>query len=515
MTTKTNDFFHNLIIFEMANNHMGDPAHGRAIIDAFAVFLREFPQFRFAFKFQFRDLTTFIHRDYQERTDLKYIKRFKETALTQEQFAGLKTYAASLGFLTACTPFDEVSVDRIVQHDFDILKIASCSFSDWPLLEKAAGAGKPLVLSTAGVLQEDLDKVVSFLRHRELDFALMHCVGSYPTPPAELEMNQIDYFKQRYPDVPVGFSTHESPEELVPVMIACAKGAAILERHVGLETEQYKLNAYSSTPDQIREWLNAALKSRTLCGIPEGRRSISEKEAADLRGLQRGMFLKRDLPSGHRIVPSDVFFAIPCMEGQVRANDFSKYLELTTEKALSANTPVFYADVAVNHTREIILGFVRKVADILIQSKIPLTSHMDLELSHHYGLEKFDSVGCTIITCVNREYCKKIIVVLPGQKNPAHSHRKKEETFHILYGELELTLDGVKKVCHAGELVVVERGVLHDFGSCGGAVLEEISTTHYPNDSYYDDSAIASPERRKTYMTFFPEWLKNNGGDIR
>jgi len=71
-----------------------------------------------------------------------------------------------------CTPFDEASVDRIVEDGFDILKIASCSFTDWPLLEKIASVDLPIIGSTAGIECTDMDNVVSFLRHRDKDFAL-------------------------------------------------------------------------------------------------------------------------------------------------------------------------------------------------------------------------------------------------------------------------------------------------------------------------------------------------------
>jgi uncharacterized cupin superfamily protein len=140
---------------------------------------------------------------------------------------------------------------------------------------------------------------------------------------------------------------------------------------------------------------------------------------------------------------------------------------------------------------------------------------MNLELSHHYGIDEFKRCGCAIITCVNREYCKKIIALLPGQYNPTHTHKQKEETFHVLFGELQLELDGVKKTFQAGDLIVVERGVAHSFGSETGAVMEEISTTHFKNDSFYDDPAIKSAEERKTYMTFYAEWLKDGGKAIR
>ena len=110
------------------------------------------------------------------------------------------------------TPFDENSVDLAEELDVDIVKIASCSFGDWPLLEKIVQGDKPIIFSTAGAKFNTIDKVVSFFQHREKEFAIMHCIGEYPTPPPNLQMNQISLLKERYPDVPIGFSTHENPE---------------------------------------------------------------------------------------------------------------------------------------------------------------------------------------------------------------------------------------------------------------------------------------------------------------
>ena len=77
-----NPLFKKLIILEIANNHMGDVEHGKALIRAFGAVVRNYPEFRFALKFQYRELDTFIHPDYQGRMDIKYIKRFTETRLS-------------------------------------------------------------------------------------------------------------------------------------------------------------------------------------------------------------------------------------------------------------------------------------------------------------------------------------------------------------------------------------------------------------------------------------------------
>ena len=124
------------------------------------------------------------------------------------------------------------------------------------------------------------------------------------------------------------------------------------------------------------------------------------------------------------------------------------------------------------------------------------------EISHHYGIDSFEEIGVTIIDCINREYCKKILVVLPGQSHPVHYHVKKEETFVVLHGTLEITLDGVSRTLHKGDLMTVERNVRHSFSSPEGCVFEEISSTHYLNDSFYDDTDnFIRPRKTKVHYT--------------
>lgn len=501
-----NECFRDLVILEMANNHMGDTAHGVKLIRALKEATAGKP-FRFAVKFQYRDLDTLIHPEYRDRMDIKYIKRFSETRLSEEEFLLLKREVEACGFIALCTPFDENSVDRVVKHGYGMIKVASCSFNDWPLLEKIAQAGKPVIASTAGAALEDIDNVVAFFEHRNIPLCLMHCVGSYPTPDAELELNQIDFFRARYPGISVGFSTHEDPANFVPVAIAVAKGAEVLERHVGLPTEKYSINGYSSTPEQVAKWLDAAAAARAMCGRVGARRDISAKEHSDLRGLQRGLFAAKPIKKGEKIFADALFFAMPNQPGQFIANELSKYREFVATADIPVNGALTSENVETHDNRARVREIVGKLCRLIRDSGVPLQDKLDLELSHHYGLEHFYETGCAIITCVNREYCKKVIMLLPGQFNPTHTHYKKEETFNILYGELEITLSGVKKVYHAGDIVVVERGKPHSFGSKTGAVLEEISTTHFKNDSFYDDPNIAETSKRKTYMTFYRSWL--------
>ena len=75
-----------------------------------------------------RDLNTLVHTDHKEHSDNKAVIRFQSTELLYDQFSYLKNYASNLGFYTACTAFDEISLEKLIEIDFDIIKIAGGCF---------------------------------------------------------------------------------------------------------------------------------------------------------------------------------------------------------------------------------------------------------------------------------------------------------------------------------------------------------------------------------------------------
>ena len=491
-----------LFIYEMANNHMGDVDHGVHIVKELAKASKDFP-FNFAVKLQYRDLETLIHPDFRDRMDLKYIKRFSETRLSWEQFEKIKNAIKEAGFLAICTPFDEVSVEKIVEHEYDYIKIPSCSLTDWPLIEKIAEYELPIIASTAGEPLEDIDRVVSFFRHREKRLSLMHCVGEYPAKDEHLHLSQIPLLKSRYPGIEVGYSTHERPDNFEAVKIAIALGATIFEKHATVATDKYGVNAYSVTPEQARRWLQSASEAYKMLGKFDVRYPAPPGEAHALGDLARGVFVKDPVEKGCVIKQSNVFYAMPRVEGQIVAHDMSKYTEHIAKKPIGSNGAVMRAEVEIRDRRQLVHKIVRDVKALLKKSRVAVPGQVDLEISHHYGIEKFYEYGITMITVVNREYCKKLIVVLPGQKHPEQLHKIKEETYHVLYGNVRVYLEGNFSDKKAAEVLVVPRGVKHAFETQNGCIIEEISSSHVLDDSYYTDPAISANASRKTFVTYW------------
>lgn len=497
-----NHLFDDLFVFEMANNHQGSLEHGLKIIQAMGKITRQYG-IKAAVKFQYRNLENLIHPDFLNRDDVKHVPRFRSTRLTKMQSYTLMTAVHDEGMIAMCTPFDEPSVSDILDHGYDIVKVASCSADDWPLLEAIAATRKPVICSTGGKTIDDIDNVVSFFTHRGVDFALLHCVGIYPTPDDALQMDFIDRLRKRYRYIPVGYSGHEAPENTEVAMVAIAKGASILERHVGVPTEEITLNKYSMTPEQTEAWVKAALRARAICsrGKDYGRagKHVTQAEIDSLNSLARGVYAREAIKQGELITRDKVYFAMPVSaEGQTTSGDYK--VDMVASRDYEANKPIL-------EPRPLdVVGVARRIIHdakgMLYEAKIEIGKEFEIELSHHYGLEHFRQTGALIVNLVNREYCKKLVIVLPGQKHPNHRHQIKEETFQLLWGDLELILDGKVHRLAPGDLALVERGVWHSFTTVGGAIFEEVSTTHIKGDSYYEDPRIASkdPIIRKTVL---------------
>jgi N-acetylneuraminate synthase len=498
--------FDDLFIYDLANNHQGDPAHAAAIIAEMGRVTRE-AGVRAALKFQFRQLDTFIHPDFKHRTDLKYVKRFTETKLSMDAFAELAGKVKQAGMLTMSTPFDEESVDIICDMGLDIIKVASASADDRPLLEKIAQVNKPVVVSTAGLRSDEIDWLVNFFDSERVHFALMHCVAIYPTPDDKLQLNQVRYLKERYPEVPIGWSTHEAPDNLSAVQIAYALGARLFERHVGINTTTYKLNNYSSTPEQSAAWLASAKAARAMIGASE-RPPAPIDETRTLHELKRGVFVKRAVARGEVIAEDDVFFAIPLQDGQMTSGLFRG--GMTADRDYAARAAL--ADTVTDHDpkdSQLVYQIMLQVRGMLNKAGIHINGDASIEISHHYGLRRFREYGAVIVTCINRDYAKKLVVQLPRQKHPYHFHKLKEETFQLLAGDLEIVKDGERYSMQPGDTLLVQPNEWHKFHTLDGCVFEEISTTHHNNDSFYEDPAINRMERasRKTsvdrWLTYF------------
>ena len=333
-----NDIFDELFVLEMANNHLGDLQRGLKIIGNYAQVVR-FNNVRAAIKLQFRDVDTFIHKDFRRRDDIRYIKKTIDTRLRPEDFATMVQAIRDASCIPMATPFDESSVDFCCELGVAILKIASSDCNDWILIEKMAKTKKPIIVSTGGSSLKDIDDLVTFFDNRHIPLAINHCVSLYPSEDCDLELNQIDFLRNRYPHHTIGFSTHEYHDWTSSMQMAYAKGARTFERHVDIQTDGMTVSPYCSVPEQVDTWFKAFHRAKRMCGAPGTQKRLPpQREISYLDSLVRGVYARRDLPVGHVLQDADVYLAIPLQQGQISCRELMRGEVIL--KALSKDQPI-------------------------------------------------------------------------------------------------------------------------------------------------------------------------------
>lgn len=325
ISQRDKELFENLFVLELANNHWGSLERGIKIIRDHGMVARV-NGVKAAIKLQFRDVDEFIHEDFKGTADIRYIKKTEDTKVSKEDFAKMVEEIKNVGGIPMATPFDERSVDLCVEFGMPIIKVASSDVNDWVLLNKIASTKKPVIISTGGASEKDLDDVVTFFENRNIPLAINHCVSLYPSEDGELELDQIDYLRKRYPEHVIGLSTHEYHDWHSSMLISYGKGARTWERHIDIDYQNVAVSSYCSLPHQCDAWFKAFHKAQEMCGgRGESRRFISRKETEYLDALVRGVYAKHDIEPGYvfskESFVKDFYLAVPLRKGQLSCRE--------------------------------------------------------------------------------------------------------------------------------------------------------------------------------------------------
>lgn len=162
---------------------------------------------------------------------MTYIEYRRRVELGFDAYAEINELCQSLGIIWFASCWDSDSVDFIEAFDPPIYKAASASLTDINLLKKMISTGKPLIISTGMSTSEDIELAVSQLGNENILIA--HSTSSYPCALEELNLNVIPRLKRNYPEIPIGYSGHETG--LSTTLAAVCLGATFVERHFTLD----------------------------------------------------------------------------------------------------------------------------------------------------------------------------------------------------------------------------------------------------------------------------------------
>jgi N,N'-diacetyllegionaminate synthase len=278
-----------LVVAEIGNNHEGSYSLAEEMIGSAA------EAGALAVKFQ-----TFLPEHYVSRQDAARLERLRKFAFSFDQFAELAKVAKRCGVLFLSTPFDLASADAL-DRLCPAFKISSGDNTFAPLLERVASFRKPILLSTGLANLTDVERARSAitgvweeLKHAG-DVILLHCVSSYPTPPAEANLGAIRTLADRFRGV-VGYSDHTLG--IGAAVLSVALGARVIEKHFTVDKNysDFRDHQLSADPAELAELVRQVRLAAEFLG--DGRKIAQASEDLNRLAMRRSIAAGVDLPAG-------------------------------------------------------------------------------------------------------------------------------------------------------------------------------------------------------------------------
>lgn len=297
------------VIAEIGNNHQGDVEIAKQMIRAAAFAGAD------AVKFQKRDNQVLFtkeafdapytsenafgptygaHREALEFGKDEYVECIAEAKLNKVVFFA--------------TPFDFPSVDFLAALDVPLFKMASADLKTLPLIKYVASHKKPMIISTGGGTIEDVDRAVETALAEGAPLTLMQCTSGYPPKFDELNLKVITTFRERYPEVTIGYSGHDSG--IAMALVAYVLGARVIEKHFTLNRAMRGTDhAFSLEPEGLRKMIRDIQRASEALG--DGVKRPYASEEAPMKKLAKMIVAANDLPAGHVLTMEDLDYRSP------------------------------------------------------------------------------------------------------------------------------------------------------------------------------------------------------------
>lgn len=207
--------------------------------------------------------------------------------------------ANGIDFLS--TPFDNTAVDFLEGIGCEAYKIASFELVDVPLIEYAAGKGKPMIISCGmGSIEEIQDAVDACRRAGNEQIVLLKCCSEYPANWADMHLANIPDMQKRF-GVPVGLSDHSAGS--LAAVVGVTLGACVIEKHVKLDGVQSADSEFSMTMQEFAQMVRDVQSAAAIRG--EMHYGPTPGEQGNL-ALRRSLFAVKDIPKGERFTKDNV-----------------------------------------------------------------------------------------------------------------------------------------------------------------------------------------------------------------
>lgn len=213
---------------------------------------------------------------------MSYIEYRHKVEFNEDEYGVIDKYCKEKGIDWFASPWDEQAVDFIEKFNPVCIKFASASLTDKTLLQKVKATGLPMMLSTGMSSLEQVDKAVEFLGKDKLMIA--QSTSTYPCKLEELNLRVISSYKERYPEIPIGYSGHETG--LAPTLAAVSLGASFVERHITLDRAMWGSDQAASV--EIQGMVRLVKDIRDIeKSLGDGIKKVYESEQPSIKKLRR------------------------------------------------------------------------------------------------------------------------------------------------------------------------------------------------------------------------------------
>lgn len=252
-----------------------------------------------------------------------------------EQYTELKDYAAELGIDFFATAFDIPSLEFLLDLGVPAIKLASGSITNTPLIEAAAEAHLPLIMSTGTASMHDVDRAVSTVLKHHAKLTILQCTAVYPAAPENLHLRVIETYRGRYPTILPGLSSHAP--FIWDATAGYALGARVIEKHLTLSRCMRGTDhAFSLEPNGFRALVEEL--DRLHAALGDGFKRRLPEEAGAIEKMGSSLYAARPLAAGTVLAPDDI--AIKTPGGHVPPYELPRYLGVTLMTDMAEDEPL-------------------------------------------------------------------------------------------------------------------------------------------------------------------------------
>lgn len=226
----------------------------------------------------------------------------------ESEYSQLKEFAREIGITFFATAFDFESADFLAKLDFPAYKMASGDLKNTPLLKHVAQIGKPMFVSTGGARMEDVQRAYDAVMPINEQLCIMQCTANYPAQPEEMNLQVIPTYKEKFPDIVIGLSDHQSGISMA--LVAHVLGAQAIEKHFTLNRAMRGTDhAFSLEPVGLRKLVRDLRRTKAAMG--DGIKQPLECEEKPLLKMGKKVVAARDLPAGKKLTREDLTLKSP------------------------------------------------------------------------------------------------------------------------------------------------------------------------------------------------------------